>query len=104
MGYIAKIKCEKCKLDETYRLGQGRKELGVERVVGYCDSCQKYDMYEISYEFKEGGEIIESMNSCSCGNKPVIVLNYSIHNKCQGKIPCRKCGGEITVTTIGDYD
>ena len=104
MGYIAKIKCEKCKLDETYRLGQGRKELGVERVVGYCDSCQKYDMYEISYEFKDNGEITESMNSCSCGNKPVIVLNNSIYDKCGGKIPCRKCGGEITVTTTSIYD
>lgn len=104
MGYIVSFKCNKCDTDTTFHLGSGRKELGIERVVGYCDSCKEYGLYKISYEIGQNGELIESMENCSCGGKTTVVLNGSIYESCEGKIPCRKCGGEIAVERTGHFD
>ena len=104
MGYIVNVKCKKCNIDKDVFLGQGMYDMGLERVLGYCDKCEKYDVFTVNFDLSKDGELIKTISKCDCGNEPKVVLNTENYDSSKGNIECAKCGGTLTLEYRGLWD
>jgi len=129
MGYIVRIKCNKCKIDESLKVGQGIKDFEKERVVsyfsdsakieaekilnsgklftfenviGFCSKCKNYSSYP-SLIYFEGDKERRLTDKCKCGEKPTVEIDSEILEE-TSSIECKKCGGTLEIEVKNLFD
>jgi len=106
MGYIYRIRCDKCNIDTTLNLGVGMRYTGNKNVAAYCPACRTYKVASVPMD-SMGLEKTPQVTDihCECGSTLILkpeLESVSIEN--QEIIVCDSCGGNLKLSNAGLWD